>query len=466
MMESGTVFQKSAWKAIFSLCVPALVSIVVMMLYNMADMYFVSWMKDDAQVASVSLAMPVFSVLMGASTMIGNGGCTKIAQALGRQDQDQVRRCSSLCVWASIGFGFVFTAVCFLFCDPLLRFLGTNEEMWEYTKSYVLIMAAGAPIVLVNHSLGGVLRGEGEVNAGMIGGMVSTVSNIVLDPIFIVALKLGVGGAAAATVLSNAIAICYYLAFKARSAGRCIIELRPKYATDMRTLCGILALGLPNAISSVLSGLAGTFSNRMLVGYGTGAVAAMAAAGKASMVVGMVQMGICMGVQPLLAYCCGGQDWTRLKEIARKTLALTVGLGAALTIAIWFGRGWLVDLFIDNAEVAALGQHLVSYMILMGPFIGMYYFCTNFMQASGSALRATISSTLRQGVFLIPALYLMNALLQLEGLALAPVAADGISILVTCGMALNHYRKISRPKQKNDQGSENPAMTLPGDVVS
>lgn len=209
-MENGAAFQKSAWKSIFSLCVPALISILVMMLYNMADMYFVGWLGDYAQVASVSLAGPVFSVLMGISTMIGNGGCTKIAQALGRKDLEQVRKDSALCVWASLVSGAVFAAACVVFCDPLLWFLGANAEMWDYTRSYVLIMALGAPVVLLNHSLGGALRGEGEVNAGMVGGMVSTVSNIILDPIFIVVLRLGVGGAAAATVLGNAIALVYY----------------------------------------------------------------------------------------------------------------------------------------------------------------------------------------------------------------------------------------------------------------
>lgn len=457
-MENGAVFQKSPWRSIFSLCVPALASIVVMMLYNMADMYFVGWLDDYAQVASVSLAGPVFSVLMGISTMIGNGGCTKIAQALGAGDMERVRGCSALCAWASIVSGAVFAAVCAVFCDPLLRLLGANAEMWDYTKSYVLIMALGAPIVLLNHSLGGALRGEGEVTAGLVGGMVSTVSNIVLDPIFILALKLGAGGAAAATVLGNAIALGYYMIYKAKSHGRCVIELRPRYAKDLRTLGAILALGLPNAISNVLSGFAGTFSNRLLVGYGTQAVAAMAAAGKAPMVVTMVQMGVCMGVQPLLAYCCGGRDWPRLKEIAQKALGLTAALGAALTAGLWLGRGWLIGLFIKDPAVAALGEHLSSYLLLMGPFIGVYYFSTNLLQASGSAAGASAASALRQGLLLIPLLHLMNALFQMEGLALAHAAADGVSILITGALALACYGKLTNSTQKNEQKSENTAM--------
>lgn len=442
-MQNEAIFQKSAWKAIFSLTIPALVSIVVMMLYNMADMYFVGWLGDYSQVASVSLAMPVYSILMAVSTMIGNGGCTKIAQALGKHDSEQVRSYTALCVWASIVFGIIFALACLLFCNPLLRFLGANEEMWGYTKSYLLILMAGAPIILLNHSLGGALRGEGEINAGMLGGMLSTLANIILDPIFIIGLKLGVGGAAAATVLGNAIAVIYYLIYKAKSKTNCIIELRPRYARDLKALGGILALGLPNAISSILSGFASTFSNQILVGYGTGAVAAMAAASKAVMVVTMIQMGICMGIQPLLAYCYGGQEMQRLKEIIQKIIILTVSIGTVLTITIFLGRKWLIGLFIKDLDVAALGEHLVTYLILAGPLIGIYYLSTNFLQAAGNAPGASIASALRQGLLLIPLLYLFSSFFQLEGLAMAHLAADGISILITGGMALYYYHKIT-----------------------
>ncbi len=165
----------------------------------------------------------------------------------------------------------------------------------------------------------------------------------------------------------------------------------------------------------------------------------MAAAGKSVMVVTMVQMGICMGIQPLLAYCCGGKDWERLKDILKKLLLLTVGLGLGLTIVIFLARRPLVGLFIQDAETAALGSRLMIFQLLMGPFIGIYYLAANFLQACGAAAKASVSSALRQGILLIPLLYLMSYLFSLNGLALAHTAADGISILITGIMAVNHY---------------------------
>jgi multidrug efflux pump len=115
------IFDVSPWRAITGLCIPSLISIVVMMLYNMADMYFVAWMNDLRQVAAVSLASPVFSILMAISTMIGNGGCTKIAQALGQGDEEKVRKYSALCFWASVGFGLLFALFCFGLQRPARR---------------------------------------------------------------------------------------------------------------------------------------------------------------------------------------------------------------------------------------------------------------------------------------------------------------------------------------------------------
>lgn len=439
-MQKESVFEASPWRAIASLSIPALISIVVMMLYNMADMYFISWMEDLNQIAAVSLASPVFSIMTALSQMIGNGGCTVIAQAMGKQDSGHVRRSTALCFWACIVFGLAFAIICFLANRPLLSFLGATEETWQYTRSYLLIMALGAPVVLLNHSLGGMLRGEGLIKAGMIGGMISTVTNLILDPIFIVVLKLGVTGAAVATVLGNVVSLGYYFFLRAKRKD-CVIELNPSYARNLIALGGILALGLPNAISSILGGFAGTFSNRMLVGYGTAAIAAMAAAGKGVMVLTMVQMGICMGVQPLMAYCYGGRNWPRLRGIVKRVLLLTVGLGTVLTIVLWCGRTAIIGIFLKDESALALGTRVLGYLLLMGPFFGVYYLASNFLQAAGNARAASIASALRQGILLIPLLYIMSRLFGLTGLVLAHTTADGISILVTLILAILYYRK-------------------------
>lgn len=443
-MGGGDLFRtKPVWNLIARMSVPALVSILVMLLYNMTDMYFLARTGDDAQVAAVSLVMPVFTLLMAISTMLGNGACTLIAQALGGEDMERAKTCSSLCVWGCAGFGLVFALLCFVFCGPLLDFLGANEDMRTYAQLYLLVLAAGAPVILLNHSLGGILRGEGAAKQGMVGGLVSTVTNIVLDPIFISALGLGVGGAAVATVLGNLAGAVYFLLYKKRRPS--VLTLDIQYAKkNVRLLGSILALGLPNAVSSTLSGFAATFSNRLVVAYSTGAVAAMGAAGKVTMLITMVQMGVCMGVQPLMAYCHGARDHARMRETLQKLTLLTAALGLVLGMASFLAREWIVGLFLSDGELRALACHIVTITICSAPLMGFFYLGINYLQASGKALLATVVSALRQGVLLIPLLYLMEALFQLDGPPLAHVAADICSIFISLGCALWFLRQEER----------------------
>lgn len=440
MNRSDLFRTKSVWSLIAQMSIPALVSILVMLLYNMTDMYFVARTGDDDQVAAVSLVMPVFTFLMAVSTMLGNGACTLIAQALGRKEEQMARVYSSLCIWGCIGFGGVFLVLCFLFSGQLLTFLGVNENVWAYTKTYLLVLAAGAPIILLNHSLGSILRGEGAPRQGMTGGMVSTTTNIMLDPIFISVFGLGVGGAAVATVLGNLAGCAYFLAYKRRHTS--ILNMQLQYAKqNLRLLGGLLGLGLPNAVSSSLSGFASTFSNRLLAGYSIGAVAAMGAAGKVTMMITMVQMGVCMGTQPLMAYCHGAKDHARLRETLRKLALVTCVLGLSMGTFAFLAREQIISLFISDGELRALGCHIVTITICSAPFMGFFYLGMNYLQASGKALLATVVSALRQGVLLIPLLYLMEALFHLDGPAIAHVAADVAAIAISVGCAIYDIKR-------------------------
>lgn len=454
-MQGAELFRtKSVWSLIASMSIPALVSILVMLLYNMTDMYFVARTGDDTQVAAVSLVMPVFTVLMAVSTMLGNGACTLIAQALGGGDEERARTCSSLCIWGCVGFGAVFMLLSFLFCTPLLGFLGANEDMRDYARLYLLILAAGAPLILLNHSLGSIIRGEGVARQGMLGGLVATAANIILDPIFISGFGLGVGGAAAATVLGNLAGIIYFLIYKKRHPS--ILTMGIQYAKRNPPLLGnILALGLPNAVSSTLSGFASTFSNRLLVAYGTGAVAAMGAAGKVTMIITMVQMGVCMGVQPLMAYCHGAKDHVRMRETLKKLALLTCILGLTLGVLAFLARERIVSMFLTDSDLRAMASHVVTITIFSAPFMGFFYLGMNYLQASGKAMLATVVSALRQGVLLIPLLYLMERLFQLDGPPMAHVAADVCSIFISVGCALWYLRQSADAPRSpaTDEGS-------------
>ena len=303
-MKNEALFRTgSVWKSIFSMAVPSIIIILVMVLYNMADMFFVGCLGDTAQVAAVSVVGPVFSILAAVATMLGAGSSAIIARCFGAGEIEQGKICSSLCFWTSFFLGVLVSIGLLVGRVPLLGMLGSNAEIFPYAERYLQVLALGAPCFILSNSMAMLVRAEGAVKEGMIGNLLGTLVNCIFDPLFILVLNFGVSGAAAASVLGNLVATACYLRYIVKHGTVLTVDFRPALKKP-QMLGELLAIGLPNGISSLLAGFASSFSNRLLVTHGTAAVAAMAAAGKTTMVISMIAMAICMGCQPLLAYSC------------------------------------------------------------------------------------------------------------------------------------------------------------------
>lgn len=455
-MQNESLFRdKPVWYAIFSMAIPSVFTILVMIVYNMADMFFIGRLGDTAQVGAISIVGPVFSLLSAVSTMIGVGGCATIAKALGGGNTEDARTYASLCGWTFLIFGGVFSAVVLAFTNPLLRALGTPADMVHYAGIYMRVLALGAPVMLFSQGMAMLIRSEGAIKEGLIGNLSGTIVNLVLDPLFILVLNWGTAGAAAATVLGNLVGSAYFVFYILRRSG--ILNLKPQCALrSPAALFPIMALGLPNALSSILSGLASTFSNRLLSAYGTGAIAAMGAAGKVTMIIGLVQMGICMGVQPMMAYNYGARNLPRLKEILLKTALLTSVVGVLATLGCSLAKSALIGLFLREEAAAAMGEQLVVFLLLAGPVLGIYNLSTNFLQAAGNAPLATVTSVLRQGAILIPFLYLMEYLFGFTGIAIAHTASDVISTLIGLAVCLWQFGRLKTQLLPPDQHGSAP----------
>ena len=431
----------TVWRAIFAMALPAMLNILVMMLYNMADMYFVGQLGDSTKVAAVSIAMPVFTLLMALGSMIGGGGCALIARNLGQKSTEKVRLYSSLCCWGSVVVGALFAVILFVFCDQILVLLGSNAELNAPARQYILILALGAPAMIFTTACS-IIRAEGAVKEGMIANLIATLTNVILDPIFILFLGWEIRGAAAATVIGNAAGVVYLLWYIVCKKSSISLDLS-QALSRITAFRDVVALGLPNGINSSLSSVSSALANRLLVQYGTVAVAAMAAAGKATLVISMVQMGICIGVQPLLAYHYGAGNLKRIREILWKLSALTIGVGLiALLICRIFSRE-LIHLFLKEPEALELGIRMVRLQMMTGPFIGMYYISSNFLQASGNAGHSMFVSLLRQGIFFIPLIYVMNARFGVSGNIWAHIVADALASVTGVVLMLKQYRRLT-----------------------
>ena len=417
-------------KAVMKMAVPSVISSLVTVVYNMADTFFVGQTGDSLQVAAVSLTNPIFILLMAFANMLGMGGSAVLSMALGAQNKKRAANASAFVTYASLMIGVVFTAVLLLFMDPILRIFGADGQTYEFAAGYTFHISYGAPFINWSPAASFIVRAEGASKEAMIGSMIGTIANIVLDPIFISVLDQGMAGAAIATTIGNILASIYYLWYFLKKSR--VLSISPK---DMKIREGIFiktcSSGLPTAIFSALMSVSTIVLNQLLVEYGNDPVAAIGIVFKANMFITFLQMGIANGIQPLLGYNYGSGNMERFRGIESYTKKCCVIAGIAATILFFVFREPIIRLFISDKDVIGYGvKMLVAYM-LSGPVIGILFVNMNCMQSVGHAFPATVLSVLRQGILLIPLLYLLKALFGLNGVILGQSITDYAAVILS-----------------------------------
>lgn len=424
-------------KAVAKMAVPSVISSLVTVVYNMADTFFVGQTGDPLQVAAVSLTNPIFILMMAFANMFGMGGSAVLSMALGAKDERRAKNASSFVTYASLIVGVVFALILIVFMDPILALFGANAETYEFARGYTFHIAYGAPFIIWFAAASFIVRAEGASREAMIGSMIGTIANIVLDPIFISVLGQGTAGAAIATTIGNVLASGYYLWYFLRKSRMLSISWR-YFTVRGGILTKICSSGLPTAIFSALMSVSTIVLNQLLVVYGNDPVAAIGIVFKANMFITFLQMGLANGVQPLLGYNYGAGNMERFREVESYTKKCCLAAGVIATVLYFVFREEIISLFISDSDVIAYGvQMLIAYM-LSGPVIGILFVNMNCMQSVGHAFPATVLSVLRQGILLIPLLYLLRALFGLNGVILGQSVTDYIAVILSIFM----WRKI------------------------
>ena len=428
-------------KAVAKMAIPSVISSLVTVVYNMADTFFVGQTGDALQVAAVSLTNPIFILFMAFANMFGMGGSAAASMALGQKNEKRVRQVSAFATYASLIVGVLFAVILLMFTGPILSLFGADAQTYEYARGYTVYVAVGAPFIIWSAAASFVVRAEGASREAMIGSMIGTIANIVLDPIFISGSGMGAAGAAIATTIGNLMASAYYLWYFLRRSK--VMSLRPKDFTCREgILKGVCSTGLPTAIFSALMSVSTVVLNQILVAYGNDPVAAIGIVFKANMFITFLQMGLANGIQPLLGYSYGAGSMKRFQEVERFTKKCCVIVGVAATVLFFVAREPIIRLFISDNDVVRYGvEMLVAYMV-SGPFIGILFVNMNCMQSVEHALPATILSVMRQGVLLIPLLYLLEAVAGLDGVIYGQAITDYIAVILSAVIWSKIKRKL------------------------
>lgn len=435
-------------KAVAKMAIPSVISSLVTVVYNMADTFFVGQTGDSLQVAAVSLTNPIFILMMAFANMLGMGGSAVLSVALGEKDELRAKKASSFVTYASLIIGVIFAAVLIIFMNPILALFGANEQTYEFARGYTFHISYGAPFIIWSAAASFIVRAEGASREAMIGSMIGTVANIVLDPVFISVLDQGTAGAAIATTAGNILASAYYLWYFLRKSR--VLSIRWKYFTVReKILKRTCSAGLPTAIFSALMSVSTIVLNQLLVVYGNDPVAAIGIVFKANMFITFLQMGLANGVQPLLGYNYGSGDMERFRGVERYTKKCCLAAGVIATVLYFVFREPIIRLFISDEGVISYGVDMLVAYMLSGPVIGILFVNMNCMQSAEHAFPATLLSVLRQGILLIPFLYLLRALFGLNGVILGQSLTDYIAV----GLSIILWRKIrsSLPARRAEQ---------------
>lgn len=430
-------------KLFLKMSLPAIAITLVIVAYNMTDVFFIGQTGDAAQVAAISLAGPVFSILSGIGTLLGAGGSTAIAIALGRGEKEKIKSITSFCFCGVIAIGILFAGIVLFMGDGISRILGADTFSSDYTASYVRILSVGAPFILFSNVFANLVRADGSAKESMIANMVGTFVNIALDPLLILALNMGVAGAALATVIGN-VCSCAYLVRHVKKR-QPLYSFHPKFLSLKKDVSfRVMSLGLPLAISTMLMSVSSVFANNLMSHYGTTAIAANGVASKVGMLIVMVSMGICMGIQPAISYNYGARNNKRVYQILKSAAWLTVIVGSVLTLVCFLLRNKIIGAFINDVAVIELGRRMMIASLVIGPVYGVYQVCTTFLQGTGKVSYAILLASLRQGLLYIPVLFATESLAGLNGLIFASPVTEVLAIIVGIKLCVKWKRSINQ----------------------
>lgn len=415
-------------QAVAQLAVPMVVTSLVMIIYNLADTYFVGMLNDPIQNAAITLASPVMLAFYAITNLFGVGSSSMMSRALGRYDYNTVRQSSAFGFYGALFCSFIYSLICTVFRSPLLNLLGVTELTSGPTTAYLFwTVSCGAVPAILNVVLGQMVRAEGSALHSSIGTMSGCLLNIILDPIFILPWGLNMGGAGAglATFISNCVACLYFLVLLFVQRKKTYVCINPKMLSLRKEIVfGVCGVGIPAAIQNLLNVTSMTVLNNFASSYGSDPVAALGIAQKINMIPMQVSMGLSQGVMPLVSYNYASDNIKRMKESIFFTAKISLCFLAVITVGYYLGAESLIRLFMNNETVAAYGCRFLRGFCLGILFLSIDFLAVGVFQAVGMGKEALIFSIMRKLVLEIPALYILNWLFPLYGLAYAQFVAE------------------------------------------
>ena len=438
-------------RAVATLAIPTIISQVVTMIYNLADTFFVGMLNDPIQNAAVALAAPILLAFNAVNNLFGVGSSSMMSRAMGRKDFDTVRKSSAFGFYCAVGGGLLISLICGVFEVPILTLMGAEESTYEATAGYVLwTVTFGAAPSILNVVMAYMVRAEGNALHASIGTMSGCFLNIILDPIFILpwGLNMGAAGAGLATMISNCAACAYFFVLLFIRRKDTNISFSPRHFTLKKEIVlGVFGVGLPASIQNLLNVTGMTILNNFTAAFGADAIAAMGITQKIYMVPMNVSSGISQGVMPLVGYNYASGNTQRMKKTVTLSAKIILAFMVIVTLFFYVFAGGLVELFMSNPSIIEYGTRFMRGFCLGLPFLSMDFLAVGVFQAVGMGKYSLCFAILRKVVLEIPALYILNFLFPLYGLAYAQFAAEIVLAAAAVIILARIFRQMEKTKR-------------------
>ncbi len=440
-------------KAVLSMSLPTVISSLVMVIYNLADTFFVGMLNDPVQNAAVTLAAPILLAFNAVNNLFGVGSSSMMSRALGARDSETAKTSSAIGFYCALICSLLFSLLFTFFRSPMLTVLGADEVTAKATAQYLMwTVSFGAAPSILNVVMAYMVRSEGASLHASIGTMSGCILNIILDPIFIMPWGLGMGasGAGLATFISNCFALIYFIVLTIVKRKSTVVCLNiKKFRLKKNIVAGIFAVGIPASIQNLLNVTGMTILNNFTSPFGADAVAAMGIAHKVNLIPLQVALGISQGIMPLISYNYSAKNYKRMKSFLIFSTKIVLVLMCAVAVIYFFFSREISSIFIDTASVIEYSGRFLQGMCISLPFICMDFIAVGVFQACGMGKKALTFAILRKIVFEIPAIYVLNHFFPLYGLAWAQTVAEVVLSVIALVVLVRMFRKLEGEKDES-----------------
>lgn len=448
----------SVSKALIALSIPSILAMFMNAIYNIADAYFIGKLGDTAALAAVSLIFPVTLVIGAIGLGFGIGGGSAASRLLGEKDLPRAIKITSSTFFLSMVSATLFLVLGLIFAEPFLRAMNAEGAVLEYGLSYLRIILVGGFFQILNMTMNNIIRAEGAASYSSMAISIGAILNIVLDPIFIFALKMGVTGAAVATTIGQFIAFIVAISFFFSKRSTLKIKFSA-FSKELRDYVEILKIGTPSFLRQVLSGFSSFLMLGLITSYGDESLAAIGAVVRLIMFASFAIFGFSHAFQPVAGYNYGALKFGKMYESLKFSLVITSVYSLIMAIIMFVVPEQLIMIFSKDPDVLKMGVKALQIFAISFPIIGFQVIYSTFFQAIGSGTASFISAIARQGLILIPLLYVLNHYFALDGVILSQPAADYLSLILTIILGVYIQKRLRREEQiYNEKVSTNNAL--------